>query len=579
MKMKNLISIGTILSTVATSALGSVFFTVDVGSLQDDAGLPLVGKGMLYLVSSGVDGDFSLPETDGIIGAASDDAIVASWDLTAEVSQGGEYIVSSGEVPFGGGWAEGHSLAILWFPNLTQADQAPEAGEAYGFYRSADGGGGDGWTMPIDGTFLHSLKFFTDAANPLVDGSDVPSFVAAAAFGAGEDAGAPNINFAGLSTAELTPGTTTFSWSGSTALGGGYRIERRLVGDVDWAVLDTVADSDTSFDDDSIGRGKTYEYRVVATNGFGTEASAKQSIETLRSNLANLSTRGLLASGENVLILGFTTQGTGDINLLTRTQGPELARQGFSNVASDPNTKLYQSIWELVDGVPTLRSEFLRENEDWGDSQLAEINGLFKPRTIAEKNSDENSTDSGMALTFTEASTYTIVSSDSGAEEGLAIVEVFDGFEGVPNEAENRLVNLSTRGFVGTGDNVLIGGFNIRGEVDSTLLLRGVGPSLAGRVSNPVQNPKIRLFETVWELVDGVPTANNVPKGENDNWEDDNADAIRLATDKVTPGNNFADGSEDAAMLVTLPPGLYTFIMEGVDAGTGTGLLEVFLAD
>ena len=74
---KRLITTGALTSIFVAKAWGSVFFTVDVGSLQDENGIALVDKGMLYLISSGADGSFSLP-TEGSITGAGDDSIVAA---------------------------------------------------------------------------------------------------------------------------------------------------------------------------------------------------------------------------------------------------------------------------------------------------------------------------------------------------------------------------------------------------------------------------------------------------------------------------------------------------------------------
>jgi hypothetical protein len=569
MKMKNIISFGAVASIFASGAFGSFGVTIDVGSIQDEGGVDLVQKGMLYLVSGGVDGEFSLPEAGGIVGAGSDDAIVESWDLTSEVSAGGEYIIGSGEVSFAG-LVEGQSLAILWFPNLTESNQVPAASEAYGFYRSADGSGGDSWAIPTDGTLLHSLKFFA-GASLLLSESDVPPFLAAAAFAAGEDAGPPVINLAGLSTGEPAPGTVTFGWNGTTAPGGAFNVERRLQGGVDWTVLGSVGGDVVSFDDSDIGRGKNYEYRLVAVNGFGEEMTAAQSIETLRSTLANIATRGVLGSGDQALILGFVIKGTGPIDILTRAQGPELAKVAPSlTTAIDPEMTLVETDYSSGTGVNIERDS----NDNWGDTQLAEIKTLFDPETFAQPNSDDNSLDAGLALNLDGTRLFTVVVNDKGDANGLAIVEVFDkSRQSAPNDLQNRLVNVATRGFVGTGDERLIAGFIVSGLVDSKLLLRGMGPSIG--IPGTIVDPKITLYRTAYELP-GFP---QIEVAVNDNWEDAaNSNEVVTVSQEVGAAV-LATGSKDAILLVDAVPGLYSFVMEGVGETTGIGLVEVFLAD
>jgi len=569
MKMKNLIIFGAALLVTTSGALGSFGVSVDLGSLQDELGDPLVEKGMLYLVSGGADGVFSLPEAGAIIDPGSDDAIVESWDLTAEPSEGGEYIVGSGEVSFSG-LAEGNELAIIWFPNLTQGNQLPADGEAYGFYRSAAGGGGDAWMVPTDGTLLHSLKFFTGASNPLVSSSDVPALISAASFAAGQDATPPVINIAGLTAGEPNPGTATFSWTGSTAVGGGFSIERRLQGENDWSELGSVGNLVTSFDDSSIGRGKNYEYRLTAVNGFGSETTAAQSIETLRSTLANIATRGVLGSGDQGLILGFVIKGTGPIDILTRAQGPELGKLISAPTAIDPQMTLVETDW--TSGSPV--NVEIQTNDDWGDTQLAEIKELFDPATFAQPNTEDASLDAGMALSLDGTRLFTVVVTDKGDANGLAIVEVFDkSRQSVPNDLQNRLVNVATRGFVGTGDERLIAGFIVDGQVDSKLLLRGLGPSMG--IDGTIVDPKITLFRTDFTQP-GFP---QIEVAVNDNWEDAANSGEIAAISQEVGATELPTGSKDAILLVDAVPGLYSFVMEGVGATTGIGLVEVFLAD
>ncbi len=577
MKIGKFITIGALASAISAPAWASVFFTVDVGSLQDEEGNELVNQGMLYLISAGPDDVFSLPEVGSIIAAGSDDEIVAQWDLSAESSTEGEYIVASGEVAYGGSWTAGEDqLAILWFPDLTQANQSPAASEPYGFYRNTSSGGvGDPWVMPEDGTLLYSLKFFTDGDNPLVNGSDVPSFLAAAGFGAGDAAGTPVAPTTVDSDESANPGTIVFSFDGASAPGGGYRIERRLAGGSDWTVLGFVEDGGTSYSDSDIGRGKDYEYRAVAINGFDEVASLSAEIQSLRARLANISTRGILGSGNQSLILGFTIRGTGDIDILTRVQGPELAQQGVTSFATDPTAELIERVFN-VDGTFTDTS--IQSNDDWADTELAEIQGLFS-RTFAVDNSDVDSTDSAMALELDGWRNFTVVATDIDATDGLALVEVFDATEESPNDAVNRLVNLATRGFVGTGDNILIGGFIVSGQVSSKLLIRGVGPTLANQgVSGALSDPVITLIQSDFNSGSRVDTEIAV----NDNWEDaPNVDEI-IAVSPGVGATNFASGTKDSAILVDiqpLPNVLYSFKMEGVGGETGIGLIEIFLAD
>ena len=568
MKLINLILSAALAAGVAANSFGSVFFSIDLGTLQDENGEALVGAGMLYLVASTDDDTFSLPSDGSIIDGASDDEIVAFWDLSAESSQGGEYIVASGAVPFGDTWEAGNDLAILWFPNLTVANQGPAAGEPYGFYRNtSDSGAGDVWEMPENGTLLHSLKFFPDISNPLVEAGDVPSFVASAGFGAGETAGSPTPP-TNIATNENAPGTVSFNWAGAAAPGGGYRIERKLAGGSDWTVLGTVGSEATSFDDPSVGRGKDYDYRLVAINGFDSVASSSAKIQSLRSSLANIATRGRIGSGAEALILGFVIEGTGPIDILATAKGPDLANVGISNFALDPTVSLFPFGVTAPDV----------QNDDWG-ADAAAI-GDFVDRSFAQAIADSNSKDAALAFSPDGTQLFTAIVNDNENANGVGLVEVFDASgtsrNGVaPNDSQNRLVNVATRGFVGTGADVLIAGFIVDGVVDSKLLLRGLGPSIAG-LSGTLENPTITLFRTDFTQP-GFP---QIEVATNDDWEDDptKVDEI-IAVSNDVGAAVLNTGSKDSILLVDAMPGLYSFVLSGVSEGTGIGLVEVFLAD
>jgi len=567
MKMNKLITIGVLAAILATNAWGSVFFTVDVGSLQDENGEALVTEGMLYLISAGPDGSFSLP-TEGSITGTGDDTIAASWDLSAESSTQGEYIVSSGEVMFDASWEAGQELAILWFPNLTVGNQSPAANEAYGFYRNTSVNGiGDAWELPEDGTLLHSLKFFTDGQNPLVNDSDVPALLAAAGLGVGQPAGPPEAPTT-VATNEDDPGTVTFEWEGASVPGGAYRVERKLAGGSDWTVLGSVEAGQSSFDDPSVGRGKDYEYRLVAINGFDSVASSESTIQSLRSSLANIATRGVLGSGAEALILGFVIEGTGPIDILATAKGPELANQGISNFALDPTISLF----------PFGASDPDAQNDDWGAQSSAV--GDFVERSFAEAFSSETSKDAALAFSPEGTQLFTAIVNDNENANGVGLVEVFDATgtsrNGVaPNDAQNRLVNVATRGFVGTGNDVLIAGFIVDGQVDSKLLLRGLGPSIEG-LSGTLEDPTITLFRTDFTQP-GFP---QIEVATNDDWDDDPAkvDEIIAVSNDVGAAELDPD-AKDSIILVDAIPGLYSFVLSGVSDGTGIGLVEVFLAD
>jgi hypothetical protein len=134
-------------------------------------------------------------------------------------------------------------------------------------------------------------------------------------------------------------------------------------------------------------------------------------------------------------------------------------------------------------------------------------------------------------------------------------------FRAPQESAENRMANISTRGFVNTGQGQLIGGFIIRGG-PKLVLIRALGPSLAAAGVNPVlADPEIRLFQ------------NNTLLRQNDNWQSA-ANSSEISATTIPPTND-----KEAAILIRLEPGSYTTIVDGADNGTGIALVEVYEID
>ena len=130
------------------------------------------------------------------------------------------------------------------------------------------------------------------------------------------------------------------------------------------------------------------------------------------------------------------------------------------------------------------------------------------------------------------------------------------------------LINVATRAYVGIGDQVLIGGFVIQGASPKKMLVRAAGPALAGfGVSGALADPVLRLYSGATQIA------------ANDNWGTQ-ADPGAVATAAAQSGAfPFAAGSADAALLVTLPAGAYTAVIEGSGGATGTALVEAYEVD
>lgn len=248
------------------------------------------------------------------------------------------------------------------------------------------------------------------------------------------------------------------------------------------------------------------------------------------SGLVNLSTRGVVRTGAEVMIAGFIVQG-GALRVAVRAIGPDLGRRGVPGALRDPVVTLFR------DGVEISR------NDDWRAAPNA---GEMQAMGLAPIDDRE-----AAMLVSLEPGAYTAIMTGKSGATGIGLVEV------LKVGGAGDLVNLSTRGVVGTGDDVMIGGFIVATE-PTTVLLKAVGPDLARHgVPGSLQNPVLQIY------------SGSTVIAENDDWgQSYQADYLRAN------GLNPADGREPA-ILMTLPPGAYTAIVRGMGGTTGVGLVEV----
>jgi Tol biopolymer transport system component len=252
----------------------------------------------------------------------------------------------------------------------------------------------------------------------------------------------------------------------------------------------------------------------------------------------NISTRLRVETGDNVMIGGFIITGATPKKVVMRGIGPSLGNFGLSDVLLDPVLEL-RSAGALLDS-----------NDNWKDGQRPEIEGtLFQPSDDRES----------VIMASLAPAAYTAILAGQNQTAGIALVEIYDDDD---QPSDSALANISTRGFVRSGDNLMIGGF-ILGSATGNLnvVIRGLGPSLsqAGLV-NVLVDPTI-------ELRDG----NGLLLVSNDNWMDDAVSAAQLAANGLAPQD-----PNESAIFTSLPPGAYTAILAGKNSAVGIGLVEIY---
>ena len=250
----------------------------------------------------------------------------------------------------------------------------------------------------------------------------------------------------------------------------------------------------------------------------------------------NISTRMEVRTDAQVLIGGFIITGNDPKELVLRAIGPSLGGFGIADPLADPVLELHASDGSLI-----------TMNDNWKDTQQAEIEASgFQP---------QNDLESAIISTLDPGS-YTAVVSGKDGGTGVGLVEGYD----LDQAVDSQLGNISTRGFVETGTNVMIGGFILGGESgNANVVVRALGPSLtAFGVTGALADPTLELHDQNGALVQS-----------NDNWKETQQTEIE-ATD-LQPTNDL-----ESAIFETLAPGAYTAIVAGKDDLTGVGLVEVY---
>ncbi|HEY3663697.1 MAG TPA: hypothetical protein VGL24_11135 [Chthoniobacterales bacterium] len=256
------------------------------------------------------------------------------------------------------------------------------------------------------------------------------------------------------------------------------------------------------------------------------------------STLVNISTRLNVLTGDNVLDGGFIITGTGSKSVLIRGLGPSLAGQGVEGALADPIIELHS--------VAT--NQIIASNDNWKNNQQAEIQATGLAPT--------NDLEAALVISLTPGA-YTVIERGKLATTGVGLIELYDLAGGSGPE----LANISTRGFVSTGSDVMIAGFIVTNNTGGTdqVIVRALGPSLASSgIVEPLADPVLELHDVNGNLL-----------ASDDNWKD--TQQAEIEATGLAPTNDL-----EAAIVTNLTPGAYTAIQSGKDGTTGVGLVEVY---
>ena len=257
-------------------------------------------------------------------------------------------------------------------------------------------------------------------------------------------------------------------------------------------------------------------------------------------NLVNLSTRAFVATGEQVLIGGFVIQGSQPATVVLRALGNSLPVFGIRNPLRDPMMELHAASGAIIG-----------ESDDWIDRADAS--------TIASYGLDPSNSRESAILATLNPGDYTFVvrafDNQDGDLTGTAVVELYD-----LHTSNARAGNISSRGQVLRGDEVLIGGFIVGGSQPKTVIMRALGPSLAQfQIANPLNDPTLEVRDAAGNVL-----------ASNNNWQDD-PNAALIQAEGFAPSE-----PPESAVRISLNPGNYTGIVRSADGTTGIGLVEIY---
>ena len=290
---------------------------------------------------------------------------------------------------------------------------------------------------------------------------------------------------------------------------------------------------------------------VVCLVGHTSNRLLATTVTSITESLADISTRAFVQTGDNVVIGGFIVEGKQSKSVLIRAIGPELTQYGIPNALANPTLELYDVTGALI-----------ASNNNWATTIIGGIITSNQVHEIQASGYAPSDPFESAIIVDLPAGKYTAIVRGVNNMTGVALMEVYD----LSPEASSILGDLSTRAYVQTGDNVMIGGFTIPGTQPKGIILRAIGPELSKYgISNTLADPTLELYDSTGALI-----------ASNDNWQHTVIGGI-IAADQVRDilNSELAPGDRNESVIsATLPPGNYTAIVRGVNNTTGVALLE-----
>jgi hypothetical protein len=272
--------------------------------------------------------------------------------------------------------------------------------------------------------------------------------------------------------------------------------------------------------------------------------------------LGNISTRALVQTGDKVVIGGFIVQGALTKSVMVRAIGPDLSQHGIPNVLPNPLLELYDRTGALI-----------ASNNDWATTILGGIITANQADEIqASGLAPGDGLDSAIIANLPPGA-YTAIVSGVNGMTGVGLTEVYD----LSDDSGSVLANMSTRGFVQTGDDVLIGGLILQGTQPKKIMVRAIGPELSqSGLPDPLADPTLELHDATGALI-----------ASNDNWMTTVIGGV-ITSDQVqeiTESGLAPTDLKESGIIATLPPAGYTAIVRGANNTTGFGLVEIYDLD